>query len=237
MKTMPVKIQIAAPADAPGIAAVHAQVWPAQTAVPAQILSALADPDHASFVALSGRAVIGFVDGFLTRAGTGWLRWEIDLLAVRPDFQGRGIAGQLVTACTEAGRQRGAALARALIRVDNLPSQKTFARCGYSVEEAICRLRVCAGGMEGPVTPPPDFFLVPVNTFGYRGLWLEGRLTEASFVAARVALATRPGDIAGAVIPAAQMEADQWAGANGFELVGAYQWWKLLFDAGTGSAS
>lgn len=234
METMPVKIQTALPADAPAIAAVHAQVWPAQTADPAQIGRALADSDHAAFVALAGPTVIGFVDGFLTRSGEGRLRWEVDLLAVRPDFQGRGIAARLVTACTEAGRQRGVSLARALIRVDNIPSRRTFARCGYAAEDSLCCLRVCAQGTESPVTPPAGLSLLPVNTFGYRGLWLEGRLTEAGFLAARAALTDGPGDIAGAVIPAARMAADQWAGATGFDLVGTYQWWSLFFDDESG---
>lgn len=230
MHTTPIKIKPATPADAPGIAAVKSRVWPAETADPARISTAITDPAHAAFVAVDGETVVGFADGFSTRSREGQNRWEVDLLAVDPDYQGRKLGFRLVEACTLAGRERGAILARGLIHIENIASQKTFARYGYTVDETICNLRVCTEATPSPVAPPDGLHLLVVNTFGYRGLWLEGDLSEAGFIAAKSTLCAGQHDVAGAIIPAAQTEINAIAEEQGFEPVGTYQWWKLNLE-------
>lgn len=50
----------------------------------------------------------------------GLARWEVDLLAVHPDFRGKGIAAQLVSPITKTGKARGANFARGLVEVENM---------------------------------------------------------------------------------------------------------------------
>ena len=219
-------VRRAVPDDAPGIAAVKAAAWPGEASQAASIAAVIRQPGHATLVAVENGRVLGFVDGFLTHALAGVRRWEVDLLAVHPDHRRRGIGRALVTACTDAGRTAGAARARALIQLDNVGSQNTFARCGYQVNEAVCRLFVCTdGGASGP-PPPLDAHFIPVVTLNYRGLWIEGKLSAAGFEAARAARARFGLDLVGAAIPLAEAEALRAAQRARFRAVGDYQWWR-----------
>jgi hypothetical protein len=67
--------------------------------------------------------------------------------------------------------------------------------------------------------------LVQVQTFSYRGLWLEGVLTAATLHNGITECSRRKLDIAGAVIPLHQQEAFGAAEQLGFKAVGEYQWW------------
>jgi L-amino acid N-acyltransferase YncA len=170
------------------------------------------------------------VDGFATLSGAGVLRWEVDLLAVHPGYRGQGLGARLVRANTAAGRDAGAACVRALVHVENVASQRTFARCAYRREDALCNLYVLPGaGLNLGVQLPPDAYLVPVNTFNYRGLWLEtgGFPSETGRRCYTSALLNGAWDLLGAVIPARQAERERLALAAGFTLVGQYQWWSL----------
>ncbi len=219
-------VRWAVPDDALGIAAVKAAAWPGEASEAAHIAAVIRQPGRATLVAIENGRVLGFVDGFLTSALAGVRRWEVDLLAVHPDHRRRGIGRALVTVCTDAGRAAGAALARALIQLDNVGSQNTFARCGYQVNGAVCRLFVStSGGASGP-TPPPDAHLIPVVTLNYRGLWIEGKLSAAGFEAARAVRARFGLNLVGAAIPLAEIEALRAAHGAGFRAVGDYQWWR-----------
>jgi hypothetical protein len=125
-----------------------------------------------------------------------------------------------VRANTAAGRQRGAAVVRSLIHVENIASQQTFARCAYQLDDTLCNLYVLPGVEQG-VQLPPDAHLVPVNTFNYHGLWLETGGSGAG------ALLDGDWDLLGAVIPVTQTENERLAQAAGLKRVGQYQCWFL----------
>ncbi len=237
-------VRRAGPDDAPGIARVKAAAWPEESPPdPDHIACVLAQPEHAAHVALDGDGgVIGFVDGFVTLSQAGISRWEEDLLAVHPACQGRGIGRALVEANTAAGQELGVLFARALIRVDNVGSQRAFAHCGYCLDEAVCALYVstqpsvvshqqekwsprCYAEIGQRAGDAP--FFISVTTFTYRGLWLEGGLGPDSFRAAQSIRDHYGWDVAGAVIPPGQLEAVRAAEAAGYTLVGPYQWWVL----------
>jgi len=244
-----VTVRHAGSGDASGIARVKAAAWPEESLPDADYIACVMDgQEHVSQVAIDADGqVIGFVDGFVTLSQAGVSRWEVDLLAVHPDCRGRGIGRALVEANTAAGQAMGAAFARALIRVDNIGSQRVFARCGYRVDEAVCALYtstqpsaishqqenqippLCAeeepqGGLYRP-GGEDSLHLVPVTTFAYRGLWLEGSLGPDSFRAAQTICDHNGWDVAGAVIPAGQPETVRAAEAAGYAPVGLYQWW------------
>jgi GNAT superfamily N-acetyltransferase len=223
---MPLAIEIrrATPSDVPGIVQVKKQVWPDESTHAAQIGWVITEPTHATFVAASAGAIVGFVDGFSTLSGQGLSRWEVDLLAVHPGYQGQKLGARLVRACTHAGRQRGAALARGLVHVANVASQRTFARCAYQLDPTTCNLYVLPFGEKG-VPLFQDVHWVPVNTFNYRGFWLE--MDASAFSATPTRPVSADWDLVGAVIPTDQVKNNRTVQAASFTNIGEYQWWFL----------
>lgn len=137
-----VEIRNANSDDITAVAETMNSVWPESSVSSERIMGVLADRSHSTMVAVCEGRVVGFVDGFLTVSQDGLKRWELDLLAVHPDFQRRGIASALITANTQNGQVMGAELARGLVAVGNVGSQRAFAKSGYETDSAICELMV-----------------------------------------------------------------------------------------------
>jgi len=216
------------------IARLKAAVWPEERADVAYLAAALAQPDRATLIAEADGALAGFADGFLTLAEDGARRWELDLLAVDPAHQGRGLGRALIAACTEAGRDFGAEVARALIRASNTPSQRAFQHVGYTLDPAPLVLWIDAQDDDAPAPLPPDAYLIPVITLGYRGVWIEGQPDEAVFRAARTIRARHGWDSAGAVLPLADVAANEAARRAGFTPLGeppsgGWAWWRWTY--------
>jgi ribosomal protein S18 acetylase RimI-like enzyme len=222
---MPIEIRQAAVEDVDAIASVKRAVWRDEAADGAHIAGILARADHATHVAESHGVIVGFVDGFVTHSVQGVPRWEVDLLAVHPEHQRQGIAARLVAASAGAGRSQGAAIARGLVHVENVASQRAFARCGYQVDEQVCALYVSSDQIGSSLDLPSGLHFILVNTLNYRGVWLEGQLSPAGFTAAQWFRAQRGLDISGAVVPLSQVKAVQAAQEAGYHCVGDYQWW------------
>lgn len=218
-------LRYAEPEDAPGIVRIKKAVWPHEKADTAAIAAALAEPGRATLVADEDEGISGFVDGFLTVGVDDSRRWELDLLAVHPLAQRRGIGRALVAACTEAGRDHEAECVRALIRTDNVASQETVARCGYAPDPAPCSLWVAQHGEDDGHPVPPGAHLIPVVTLNYRGVWVEGALSVDAFRAARAMRARHGWDTAGAVIRLDNAAGLEAALEAGFMAVGDYRWW------------
>lgn len=223
---MDIQIRPAAIADAERIARLKQAVWPDDTADPALIASVIQRPDHASHVVLMDDELAGFVSGFITVAADGVTRWEIDLLAVATPYRGKGLAARLVAASVSAGLASGAVAQRALVRVGNIPSERAFARNGFQPETVTSQLYI-TGAAANTALASPGLHLIPVTTFGYKGVWLEGVVTEAGFQAARALCAANHWDIAGAVISTADLAALESARAAGCEYAGDFRWWWL----------
>jgi ribosomal protein S18 acetylase RimI-like enzyme len=82
-----------------------------------------------AWLAIAGDKVVGFVIAFLTHDRSG-ARWEIDVLAVHPDYSGRGLGTRLIR--TAAAHGVGIARrARAVVATDNPASARAFARAGF----------------------------------------------------------------------------------------------------------
>jgi len=161
-------------ADVEGIATVLRDVWD-QDVLPAVCRAQIEDDASALWVAAEDGAVAGFVSAFLTIAGDGRLRWEVDLIAVRPASQGRGLGTRLIRRICEASQARAITLTRALIRVENVPSQRAFQSAGFITDGRRHKLLLWppeTGGDTYAYTGPVA--LLSVDTLTYRGLWLEG---------------------------------------------------------------
>lgn len=209
------------------ITAIKESVWPEDSHSQAQVERALQQPDHAAYVAVAedGRTA-GFVDSFPTTDIDGRVRWEIDLLAVHPDFQGRKIGQRLIEAATQAGRDAGVKYARALIHTENVASQGAFRRCGYATNEQVYRLMVSSERQAGAVQALNSAVLIPVVTMNYSGLWLEGNRRLADFEAGKIEC-TRCGlDLVGALIRETDAGALSAAERAGYGFIETFQWWE-----------
>ncbi len=236
METLP-DIRPAMVDDMPGLAQVKQLAWPEEEVRLDLLEKVLADAAHEVFVADVQGEVVGFVDGFATRAANRALRWEVDLLAVHPDWRGRQLGQQLILACLKAGQKRGAGFARALIQVENRGSQISFERCGFQ----------CQPEISGLFTAPPEegFFpletmeahLLLVNTINYSGLWLEEDCSKPSLMAARAACWQEKCDLVGTLVNQADLSDNEKMDELGFTKIGNYQWWTLPFEANQGHSS
>ena len=93
-----------------------------------QVQSMLADGPQRAWLALGGDTVVGFVIAFRT-AGLQDPLWEIDLLAVHPQWRGQRLGARLIrasSASTESIPRR----ARAYVASDNVASAQAFSRVG-----------------------------------------------------------------------------------------------------------
>lgn len=213
--------------DANAIGGIIKAVWPDSEINIDRIENVISNTEHSTMVVTLEGALAGFVDGFMTTSVDCIRRWEVDLLAVDPQYQRRGIAASLAIANTHEGFQRGATLARGLVAVDNVGSQKSFERCGYKLGESICdlmvfisRSRSSLGQIE--VTKASIF---AVQTMNYTGLWIEGDRVSKSFEQGKLQLATTDYDLVGAVIPENEEELIQESQKIGYERVGRFHWW------------
>lgn len=234
MMTLDFEIRRAVLDDAEGIARVNNAVWAGDDLQPALVVKSLQIAWHVGHVALVDNMIVGFVDSFLTPTQEGDLRCEVNLIAVLAEYRGQGIARALVSDTNEAGRDLGASSARAWIKVDNVASQRTFAKSGYQVNEEPCDLYVAAGDIPAEFLDwdnlmPRRTHVIPVVTFQYEGLWLEGEFLPETFTAAQAMRVNKDGMIAGAVIPISQQNAIQAAVDAGYALIGRYQWWHIAF--------
>ena len=182
-------------------------------------------PEHHTLVAFEGGEITGFVDTFATIAANRILRWEIDMIGVHPIWQGRGIARELVKAAIEEGTQFGAQQVRALIRSNNLPSQRTFAWCNFKPQSIPFNLYV-GSPQGGPIqNVSPALHLISICTLTYSGIWIEGKIPPFAFQIARAILNRYGWTVAGTLIPADGIETMRIAARAGYKLIGEFDWW------------
>lgn len=218
------EIRLATIADIADIANLIHQTWgtPAQED---QISNVLARPDKPVWIVRNDAGLAGFCSGFLTHAADGTRRWEVDLLAVAAAARGQGLGRTLVARSIQSGRQRGAALHRALIAVNNAASARCFEVNGFQAAST-CDLWVSEPAAVEMLSPPhPDgAHLIPVETLTYKGIWVEGRYDTQAFAAAQQMALADGRDTVGAVIPDG---IDHDAARLQFAHIDTYRWWIL----------
>jgi ribosomal protein S18 acetylase RimI-like enzyme len=70
------------------------------------------------------------------------LRWLISNVAVRPDYQGRGIAHHLVQAAIDLAREHGGKWAILQVHTDNVPACRLYQDLGFGQFAAATKLRL-----------------------------------------------------------------------------------------------
>ena len=229
---MPLQLRQAQLEDAVAIAQVKNAIWPEEVTPSSYIAEVLKQPDHHTILAIYKEQVVGFVDGFLTLSASGQRRWEVDLLGVHPDYHGQGIGTQLIEASTQAGRELEAEMARGLVAMDNVGSQRAFAKVGFVVEERPLNLWV-SSIVNSQLSEaqrlnhqlPKASYLLPVTTLNYQGAWLEGEISTASLQATRAICAHMGWTEMGTLIDAEQNELNEAAQKSGYVFVTQFQWW------------
>jgi ribosomal protein S18 acetylase RimI-like enzyme len=206
------------------IAALKRLVWPdfsSDAAYIARVLSETARTTHLAYI--DGQSA-GFIDGFLTLSQVGVWRWEIDLLAVSPDYRSQGVASALIAENLTAGRSTGAALARALVRADNAAAQTTFRSVGFKQTQEVT-LFIADG--DATAVQQHDAYFVPVTTLDYRGVWLEGTLSTEALISARTIVQRFNLDAAGVLISESSLM--EIAQRNSYQRIDVYHWWHYEF--------
>jgi GNAT superfamily N-acetyltransferase len=100
-----------------------------------------------AWLALDDDEMCGFVVAFPI-ANLQGLWWEIDLLAVHPDWEGQGIGRELIRSAAGAGSDLGCR-ARAVISDRNPRSARAFAAAGFQQTPDPCSLLIYR--LDGPV--------------------------------------------------------------------------------------
>ena len=133
----------------------------------------ISSSEHQVFVADDTGEIAGFLSAFLLPTQTP--RWEIDLLAVRPTSQGKGIGTSLVEQALTYGANLAVPLATASIRVKNYASQQVFSKAGFATDAHARNLFLWNPlSYKCSTNVPETVQFIPVDTLTYRGLWIEG---------------------------------------------------------------
>ncbi|MGJ3240445.1 MAG: GNAT family N-acetyltransferase [Anaerolineae bacterium] len=193
-----------------------------ETASSTQINACL--PNHIVWVARSVGQVVGFIDGFTTTAHDGTSRLELDLLAVHPDYYGQGVGTHLIRHFTRTAQPH--VLIRALVATDNHAMQRAIGQVNYTPLPDTYHLYVSSHSIPSVSVPVlAHGHLFHVNTFIYRGIWLEANIDRDTITAALTARQTE-GDIVGSVVRDQEITALSALQAYGFTFIKAFHWWR-----------
>jgi ribosomal protein S18 acetylase RimI-like enzyme len=236
--------------DAAGILEVEAACWNEASHSP-QTLRALlqsAEQEQTCWLAEACGQVVGFVHAFLTYRGR-YATWELDLLAVHPNWRRRGTATELIRRATHDAPTQ-AARGRAMIATHNIPSARVFERVGFHTNSRLFGIYVLdTPGEEAPVperpagvsvVPHPDrrewvvtsgqgtISLMEVRTLLYDGIWVEGfdgQMWPGLLQAALAHACQRQLDLVGLFVPVSDARAVGLLQDEGYESLGEYHIW------------
>ena len=115
--------------DAEGLLAVEGATFNESPYTAEQVRAMLSGDDQRAWLAIGKGQVVGFIVSFLTHNLRGAC-WEIDLLAVHPDWTRRGLATRLIRTAASYGASL-AGQARAVVSTENAGSGRAFQRVGF----------------------------------------------------------------------------------------------------------
>jgi ribosomal protein S18 acetylase RimI-like enzyme len=140
-------------ADAEGLLAVERATFDESPYAPEQVRAMLAEGPQRAWLALAGDEVAGFVIGFVTTGLRGPC-WEVDMLAVHPDWRGHRLATRLIRAAAPGASR--VCRARAVVASDNPASAAAFRRAGFHSTERCTLLIYRPEEHNSAPMPAPD---------------------------------------------------------------------------------
>ena len=156
--------------DAEGLLAVERATFDESPYDARQVRDMLTAGPQRAWLAVADGRVVGFVIAFPASGLRGrW--WEIDLLAVLPDWQGRGLATALVRTAARAGAAV-ADRARAVVADDNQPSLRAFVRAGFRIGAEPAHLLIRRFKGRPPAPEPLPGGVRQATTLGEVSRWL-----------------------------------------------------------------
>ena len=165
-------VRFARPDDAEAIHRILQETW-GELLLFDVFVDHISSPEHQVFVAVDAGEIAGFLSALIVSSATP--RWEIDLVAVRPTSQGKGIGTSLIQEALTYGSNLGAYWAKASIRVDNHASQRAFSKTDFTTDAQVLSLLLWNPlACEFATNVMEDVRFIPINTLTYRGLWVEG---------------------------------------------------------------
>jgi GNAT superfamily N-acetyltransferase len=115
--------------DVQQVLADHARYWGGRDLRALHLLPLVHEFGETCLVARSDDGVLGYLIGFVTPDGTGY----VHLVATRDDARGTGLGRALYEAFTEAARRQGAVRLKAITSVGNEGSIAFHRRLGFDV--------------------------------------------------------------------------------------------------------
>lgn len=138
-------------ADAEGLLVVEQAVFAECPYDARQVREMLTEGPMRAWLAIGGGQIVGCIIAFLT-TGLGGPCWEVDLLAVLPEWTRRGLATRLIRATSAEGAQH-ARRGRAVVATDNKASARAFQRAGFRPAPDTCQLLITRPQEQGPCLP------------------------------------------------------------------------------------
>jgi ribosomal protein S18 acetylase RimI-like enzyme len=137
-----------------------------------------------AWLAMGDGQVVGCVIAFLT-SGLRGPCWEIDLLAVLPEWTRRGLATRLIRAASAEGAQH-ARRARAVVATDNHASSRAFQRAGFRPGPEVCQLLITRPQEQGPCLPEErDLTIHEADDAAKLAAWLSGEQAPVEAISPR----------------------------------------------------
>lgn len=181
---------------AEGLLAVERATFDESPYAAEQVQAMLADGPQRAWLAIGEGGIVGFAIAFPT-VGLRGPCWEIDLLAVHPDWTGRGLATRLVRAALASGA-RLAPRARAAVATDNVASARAFARAGFRPAPQPCKLLIYR--LQGLAPRPrssPTVTVRETDNVAEAADWLAGPVLPHDHLGLTLLLAEQQGRPAG----------------------------------------
>ena len=229
---MSVNVRRSLPGDSAAIAAIAEQCF-GDPFDQDRICRLLEAGRNYTLVALEAQRILGFADSFVTVSESGDQRLEMDLLAVEPEAQGKGIGRRLIGESILLAQALRLPLLRTLVRTENAIMRGLCLSCGFVESNERFELYVRFPG-PGSVVAGDSMaaHLVPVETLAYSGIWIEVCLTQGGISRALGMSYDQQLQVVGGLVRQSDRDAVQLLADNGFRLLGTYFWCSLKLKTG-----
>ncbi len=130
--------------------------------------------EHSIICAYKDKEIVGAVSSFFTISNTNKRRWEVDLIAVKSEYQGLGIGISLLNESLKEAAKQNVDFARAVVRLENIPSQRIFEKAMFKTDGITNFLQLWEpedNKVKSLVNKKATY--LPMDTLSYRGLWIE----------------------------------------------------------------